>query len=263
MDAHEFYRAGRLAEAIAAMNEEVRKNPADMLRRGFLAELLLVSGNLERADVQLDTLAQQDAQAGPSFALLRQIVRAEQARRQFHAEGRVPEFLGLPTPSMGLRLRASVALREGRPQEASTLLDEAEAVRVHTKGTCDGKPFEDLRDLDDMTADFLEVLTSTGKYYWVPMEHVVTVEFRAPTRPRDLVWRRAAMSVKDGPEGEVFVAAIYPTPAEGVTDAMRLGRVTEWRGGDGVPVRGVGQRTLLVDEEARPLVEIREIRVEN
>jgi type VI secretion system protein ImpE len=133
---------------------------------------------------------------------------------------------------------------------------------VHPHGTCDGRPFEDLRDLDDLTADFLEVLTSTGKYYWVPIERLVTVEFRAPVRPRDLVWRRAAMAVKDGPEGEVYVAAIYTAPAEGVDDAMRLGRVTDWRGGDGTPVRGVGQRTLLVDDEARPLLEIRDIRVQ-
>jgi protein involved in temperature-dependent protein secretion len=39
-----------------------------------------------------------------------------------------------------------------------------------------------------------------------------------------------------------------------------LGRSTDWRGGDGSPVRGIGQRTLLVDDDARPLLEIGTLR---
>lgn len=261
MDAHEHYRAGRLKEAVAAATEEVKKHPTDTNRRGFLAELLLVSGSLDRADVQLDALSTQDSQAAPHVALLRQLVRAETARRQFFAEGRLPEFLGKPTASMQLRLRASVALREGKASEAATLLAEAEEARVKPRGTCDGAAFDDFRDLDDLTADFFEVLTSTGKYYWVAIETLVSVEFRAATRPRDLLWRRAAMSVKDGPEGEVFVPAVYPAAGE-LSDAARLARSTDWTGGDGAPVRGVGQRTFLVGAEARPILELRTVAVE-
>jgi type VI secretion system protein ImpE len=46
-----------------------------------------------------------------------------------------------------------------------------------------------------------------------------------------------------------------------VPDAARLARSTDWTGGDGAPVRGVGQRTFLVGAEARPILELRTIAV--
>ena len=49
------------------------------------------------------------------------------------------------------------------------------------------------------------MLTSTGKYYWIPMERVEMIEFHDPARPRDLLWRRAHMVVRGGPDGEVFL----------------------------------------------------------
>ena len=71
-----------------------------------------------------------------------------------------------------LHLEASICLREGDQAKAAQLLAEAEESRPHPTGTCDGKPFDDLRDLDDLVAPVFEVLTSTGKYYWIPMERV-------------------------------------------------------------------------------------------
>ncbi len=46
--AKELLAAGRLNDAIQAMNDEVKRNPTDIQRRGFLAELLCASGRLER-----------------------------------------------------------------------------------------------------------------------------------------------------------------------------------------------------------------------
>jgi type VI secretion system protein ImpE len=255
MDGRELYRAGKLGDAIAAMNEEVKKNPLDTARRGFLAELLCAAGNFERADKMLEALGVQEPLAVPTIALFRQCIRAEQARQQLWTDGRVPDLLGDATPVVRLLLEAVVATREGRAADALRLVAEAEEVRPKPKGTCDGKPFDDFRDLDDMTSAVFEVLTSTGKYFWIPVDRVESVEFRAPARPRDLLWRRAHMIVKDGPDGEVYVPAVYAGIAE-ADESARLGRSTDWRGGDTSPVRGVGQRTLLVGEEARPILEI-------
>jgi type VI secretion system protein ImpE len=116
-----------------------------------------------------------------------------------------------------------------------------------------------MRDLDDLVASAFEVVTSTGKYFLVPMERVVSLEFRKPERPRDLLWRRAQMVVADGPDGEVFLPAIYIAPAEVEDDRARLGRSTDWIGGDGTPVRGVGQRTFLIGEESVPMMQLETI----
>lgn len=260
MTAKELYQAGQLSDAIGAVTAEVKANPADTQKRGFLAELLCFQGNVERADLQLDVMAKQDTASALGISLFRQTLRGELARRQFFGEGRLPEFLDVPPDHLRLTLEASVALRTGDAAEAVRLLEQAEAARPAVAGDCDGQAFDDLRDLDDLTAGFFEVITSSGKYYWVPTERVVEITFHAPERPRDLIWRRASMTVADGPEGDVYVPAIYVPPAGVELDEPTLlGRATDWLGGDGEPVRGVGQRILLVGDEARPLLQITEL----
>lgn len=259
MKASELYKAGQLAEAVAAAGEEVKRHPTDSARRGLLAELLCFAGEWERADSQLDVLLQQDPNLVMGLGLLRQLIRAEQARQQFFASGALPEFLEQPSPLLKLHLDASIRIREGKPQEAVEILEQAEAQRPKPRGTCNGQPFEDFRDLDDLVAPFFEVLTSTGKYYWIPIERVERIEFHDPERPHDLLWRRVHMEVVHGPDGEVFLPVLYPGAAAETDDRVRLGRATDWRGGEGSPVRGVGQRMFLVGNDGQSILEFKEI----
>jgi type VI secretion system protein ImpE len=255
--AKELFEAGRLDDAIKALNDVVKTNPRAIDPRGFLAELLCFNGNVDRADLQLDIIAEQDPKLAMGVALFRQLIRGEQARRQFFSDGRAPELLDAPPEHLKLHVEASVLLRESKVKEAAELLAKAEETRPAVKGTLDGRAFDDMRDLDDLTAPFFEVITSNGKYYLIPIERVASVEFRAPQRPRDLIWRPAQMSVVDGPDGEVFLPAIYVPPSGAAVDAAALlGRSTDWVGGDGVPVRGVGQRTFLVGEESVPIMQL-------
>lgn len=147
-------------------------------------------------------------------------------------------------------------MREGKEAEAAELLTAAEELRPKPRLTCDGQPVEDMRDLDDFTASFFEVLTSTGKYYWIPIEKVEQMELHPPERPRDLLWRRVHMVVAGGPDGEVFLPTLYVGSHEDPDDQIRLGRATSWREQDTGPVRGVGQRMYLVGEETRSMMEI-------
>src|SRR6516162_1699936 len=117
--AQEHYREGRLQEAITAATDDVRQHPTDSGRRGFLSELLCLTGDLERADRQLDTLGHQAPEVMVGVSLFRQLIRAEQARQQFYAEGRLPELLGPPPPAVKLLLEASIRLRESQTTEAA------------------------------------------------------------------------------------------------------------------------------------------------
>ena len=84
------------------------------------------------------------------------------------------------------------------------------------------------------------------------------IEFHPMKRPRDLYWRRASMQVAGGPDGDVYLPMIYPpvvqpgaSAADALTDALRLGRATDWsQAGEGGPTRGLGAVTLLVGEES-------------
>ena len=92
MTAQELYEAGQLIKAIEAAVNEVKSKPTDVSRRYFLVVLLCYNGELERADRQLDILSTQHPDSAIGVALLRQLIRAELARHEFHTAGRVPEF---------------------------------------------------------------------------------------------------------------------------------------------------------------------------
>lgn len=261
-EAGNLFRAGKLSDAVAAANAALRKSPTDLGARILLAELLMFSGNLERADVVLDACSDLDPTLAVVVAEFRQLVRGEMARRQLFRDGRVPEFLGEPTAAQRSTLAALVAGRAGDVAEAGRMAAQAEAERVHPAGTADGTPFDDLRDGDDLLAGSFEVITTTGKYFWIPPERVSLIEFHPPKRPRDLYWRRASMEVESGPDGEVYIPAMYSVDAAdpALTDALRLGRETDWQqAAEGAPTRGVGAVTLVVGEEATTLLELRQL----
>jgi type VI secretion system protein ImpE len=209
--------------------------------------------------VVMDAASAIDPSTAVVVAEFRQLIRADMARRQLFRDGRVPEFLGEPTATQRHQLAALVALRAGDAAGAAREAEAAEAVRPHAPGKHGDAEFDDLRDVDDLLAGSFEVLTTTGKYFWIPTERVQTLEFHAPKRPRDLLWRRAAMSVADGPDGEVYLPTVYATD-DRLDDPFRLGRETNWRQAEDGPVRGVGQRLFLVGEEAVPIMDLAAIR---
>lgn len=252
----QLFQAGRLQEAIAALNEEVRGSPTDIGRRSQLVEFLCVGGDLERAERQLVTITQQDPSTLIQASTLRHLLRADMARRQVWAEGRAPEFLTPPPEHVTLRLEALVYLRDGRLDEVAACLEKAEALRPVLSGRHEDVPFSDFRDLDDLTAGVLEVLTTTGKYYWVPLEHVDEIAFSAPARALDTVWRHAELSVRGGTTGQIVIPAIYPTPSIDHRDAALLGRETDWVEAPAGCVRGIGQRCYLVGEENLPVMQL-------
>lgn len=260
-EAGRLFREGNLAAALTAANAAVRRAPTDIGARVLLAELLAFSGNIERADVVLDACADLDPSAAIVVAEFRQLLRGELARRQLFSEGRVPEFLGEPTAAQRSSLAAIVALRNGDVPEAARLAAEAEEARPHPTGTAGGTAFTDMRDADDLLASCFEVITTTGKYFWIPPERVLLLEFHPAKRPRDLFWRRATMQVADGPDGDVYLPTTYPpttsTAASAMTDALRLGRATDWhQAGDSGPTLGLGAVTILVGEEAMTWLEM-------
>jgi type VI secretion system protein ImpE len=246
-------QAGRLADAIVAAEGQVKASPADLDRRWLLAELLIVAGQSDRADAQLDTLISLEPRAAVTATPIRQLLRAEAARRQFFDSGRVPELLDGADDAIRQRLEAFVHVRAGDPVAAGRCATAAEAARSLLAGSFTAKQggartFADFRDLDDVTAGVFEVLTQTGKYYWIPMARVISIEFSPPQRPLDLVWRKAHMTVRDAFEADLHMPAVYGMLTN-ADDFSRLGRRTDWLGGESSAVMGVGRRLFVVDGE--------------
>jgi type VI secretion system protein ImpE len=258
MSAGDLYNAGRLAEAIQAQIGEVKTNPADHAKRLFLFELLVFVGDLDRARRQIDAVDYTEPELQIALMAYRKLLDAEQKRRRLFADGLAPGSLIEPPEHVRLRLEAVNRMREKRPAEAAIILAKAQEATPVLEGRLNKKPFAALRDCDDVFSGVLEVM-SQGNYFWVPFEQIDSLAMNAPKFPRDLIWVPARLEVRGGPAGDVFLPALYPQSHEHVDNQVKLGRMTDWQGTEGEPVRGAGLRMFIVGDDDVSLLEWRQL----
>lgn len=260
MNANELYKAGRLKAAVDAQIEEVKAHPIDQSKRLFLFELLLFTGDLERARRQLEAITYDEPDLNLAVQSYRQLLDAEQARRDLFALGLKPGFFGEPPEHLRLRLEAVNRLRENRLKEAAETLARANEAAPEVRGQLNGHAFESLRDADDLFAGVLEIM-ARGQYFWLGMEQVRLLTMTPPRFPRDLFFIPAHLELEEE-EGDVFLPALYPGSYDHADDQVRLGRATDWKELDGGAMLGIGLHTYLRDDEAISLLEWREWRSE-
>ena len=99
MKALELYHAGKLDEAIESLSAELRSNPTDAQRRTFLFELLGFAGELDRAEKQLDVIAQGSPEAGMGALMYHSALHAERTRLQMFSDGEYPPGVAPRPPS--------------------------------------------------------------------------------------------------------------------------------------------------------------------
>jgi type VI secretion system protein ImpE len=232
MTAAELYQAGRIEEAITALNDGLRSDPTDVRRRTFLFELLCFTGEYDRAEKQLDVLARADKDATVGAMLYRGALHAERTRQAMFAPGGMP---------------------------ASTKAPRA------VSGTFNGQPFRTLVDADPRIGPRLEIFAA-GQYTWLPLEHVSTVSMEPPRRLRDLLWApimvRPSEEMRELELGEVLMPVLSPSAYRHEDPLVRLGRTTDVEAledGREVPV---GQKLWLIDDEEVPVLELRELVIE-
>ena len=231
MDAQQFFRAGKLQEAIDALSSSLRDNPSDNKNRTFLFELLCFAGEFERAEKHLELLQLQSGEAAMGALVYRGALNAERTRSDMF------EHKTFPAP-------------------AST--EEA----IH--GSLNGKPFHSLADADPRIGSRLEIFAA-GDYMWVPMKDIAVVEMDPPKRLRDLLW--APIRLQTGPNfknkdlGQVLMPVIAPMSWQHPDDSVRLGRSSEWCADETGEEAPFGQKMLLVDGEEVPILEVRKLEI--
>ncbi len=243
-------RAGDLPGLRALFAARVRAEPGQAAHRVDMADVLIVAGDLERADTHLSLASDQDTSLGLAVALTRQLLRAATARIETFEQRRPPELVTEADPAITAALAILAGVGDAEPASDAAELG----------GTLNGERFTGLRDGDGRTPTVLEILTSTGKYCWVSFADIASLKVQKAERLRDLVWRPAELEVRGGPTGIVYLPAIYHAAADEMTDAHRLGRATDWVE-EGETVRGLGLRTWLVGEEAVTLDDVVELAV--
>ena len=98
MLAEESLRAGDLDEALAQLQDAVRKDTANAKLRIFLFQLLAVLGQWGRALTQLEVAGELDAGALAMVQTYREAIRCEVLRTGVFAGQRSPLFFGQPQP---------------------------------------------------------------------------------------------------------------------------------------------------------------------
>lgn len=259
MTAKELFQSGKLSQAVDEQLRMVRAKPTDAAARTFLFELLCFQGELDRAQKQLDVVAQQNADSEWATQVYSNILAAERSRRRLMSDGQSPEFLLDPPEFVRLHLDAINRLREGQPAAATACLAESQAMRLECPGDVDGQAVEDFCDCDDLFAPLLEIFILRD-YAWIPWQQIRELQISKPERPRDLIWLPVRLTLTDGSPRSGYVPALYPDTHHHPDDAVKLGRMTDWQSQEDGPVRGVGLREFLVGEGTRSILEVRQVR---
>ena len=261
MGAKELLDVGNLSGAINQLTQEVRSNPRDLRSRIFLFELLCFAADYQRAERQLDAIAQTsgDVKVEMGAQVYRNLLHAEKARHAFFTgSSRLPKFFSEPPSYAAVHAEALTHLRENRFDELEELLTKSDDLHKPAKGERDGVPFEELKDGDDLLGPFLEVF-SQAEYFWLPFEQIRRLEIQPPRTLRDLIWIPASIELHEKPLGEIFVPVQYYGSHQHPDDLVKLGRMTDWKTVGQGTLLGAGQRTFFADETDCSLLEIRKI----
>jgi type VI secretion system protein ImpE len=259
MDAKQLFDSGNLQSAISQLTADVKASPRDLRNRIFLFELLCFTGDWQRAERQLDAVAQVsgDATVELGIEVYRGILRAEASRRQlFQGESRQPKFLSEPPLYTALHLKALTEIIEQHFDQAETSLKESSALRKNLQGEIDDTHFDDFKDGDDLIAPFLEVIVRAD-YLWLALEDIVRLEIPPPRTLRDLLWIPGKVELREQQTIDVFIPVQYYGSSDHAEDPVKLGRMTVWENVGEETNLGKGQRTFLIDGDERSLLEIR------
>lgn len=260
MNATELFKAGKLREAVDAQIQEVKSKPAEQGARVFLFELLCFSGDLDRAQKQIDAVRYDEVEREMAVHSYRKLLDAERLRRRLFAEGLQPKFLVDPPEHVKLRLEALNCLRGKQSAQVAELLTRADDATPEIGGQVNGKTVDMIRDCDDVFGPVVEVMAH-GDYFWVPIEQIGTLAMNAPQAPRDLLWAPARLEVREGPAGDVFLPVLYQGSHEHADEQVKLGRMTDWSDPAAGPVRGMGLRMFLCGDEAMSVLEWRQVQI--
>jgi type VI secretion system protein ImpE len=252
------FRAGNLAASLQELQIDIRQHSADPKRRIFLAQLLMLLGQWDRAITQLNVIGELDSAALPMARAYRSAIECEQIRRKVFAGERSPLLFGEPEPWIAQLLSALSLEGQGKFADAQQLRTLALEAAPATGGTLNGKAFEWIGDSDTRLGPIFEVLLN-GAYYWVPVHRVRSIAIEAPADARDLVWLPARFMWTNEGEAMGFIPTRYPGSEAIDDDAIRMSRRTEWKEIAAGAYQGLGQRLYSTDEDECGVLEVREI----
>lgn len=259
MYADERLKIGDIDGALHAIQEQVRKEPAQAKYRIFLFQLLVVIGQWPRALNQLQVIAELDASALAMVQTYREVLHCEQLRTEIFAGKRSPLIFGQPEEWIALLIESLNLLAQGTDSSRiQKLYARALEAAPTTSGRIDGAIFNWIMDGDNRLGPALEAIVN-GRYYWIPFHRIRSIDLEKPEDLRDLVWMPAHFIWANGGETVGLIPTRYPGAESHSDTSICLARKTDWQ----EPVAGFyigqGQRMLITDSAEYPLMDVRRI----
>jgi type VI secretion system protein ImpE len=251
-------RGGDPRKALVHLTEAVRAKPADADLRVFLAQLLCVLGQWERAHTQLNVVADMNKLAIPMRETSGHAIRCELMRAQVFEGKRSPMVFGQPDQWLALLIESMLQAGQADMKLSEDLARRAFDAAPATSGRINDQPFEWIADADSRLGPVLEACVN-GRYYWIPFSRLSKVSFDAPEDLRDCVWTPAQLTFSNGGETVALVPTRYPGSQDSQDGLICLARKTEWREGGTDRWFGLGQRVLVTDAGEHDLMAVRTI----
>jgi len=260
--AEELLREGKIEEALAKLQDQVRNDPAKPELRMFLFQLLSVVGNWPRALTQLNVAAELDGEKMLIAAICRPALESEAFRSAVFEGKKTPLVLGEPEKWVSLMIQANELLARGELLAAAKLREQAFDAAPAVSGKINGHDFAWLADADTRLGPILEAIIDY-KYFWIPLTRVKAVRVEEPKALRNIVWAEAQFTWTNGGQAPGLIPTRYAGSELSSDSALRLGRQTSWKELDGGHFVGLGQRMLATDRGEYPLLDIRSIILDN
>ena len=227
MDIAQFLQDSRVTDAIAALKDSIRREPARVDPRVLLFALNCLSGRLDKAVVDLEAIKSLDAGWVPAAAVYQNLVDAEIQRRGVFAGKLKPLVMGEPEPWIGWNVQSLALEADGSAAEALDLRHRAWEAASEQPCLVDGAGQPWLCDTDRRLGPVLEAVLD-GKYYWIPFGRLARVEIRPIEFLVELVWVPATITVVTGGELHAHLPVRYPGTETQSDERLWLARTTEW-----------------------------------
>ena len=251
-------RAGQPMAALAPLTAAVKAAPTKPQLRIFLAQVLCVLGQWERAHTQLNVVAEMDAATVPMREMVGHALRCEKLRAAVFEGRRSPMIFGEPEAWLAGLIESLLRSGAGEFDLARSLAGKALEAAPATCGTIDGAPFAWIADADSRLGPVLEAMIN-GRYYWIPFNRLARVDIEAPVDLRDFVWLPAQLQFTNGGEAVAMLPTRYPGSEKSDDEKILMARKTEWHEDGPERWLGLGQRVLVTDLDEHDLLSVRTI----
>lgn len=253
----ELFHEAQLHNAIAAQRLIVAQASNDHAAQLLLCELLAYTGDRQAVRKQLRTIRTEDPALHDYLDGWRQILHADDTRH----EGAEPSFLLDPPATIARRWPLFIQLEQEPADEILDELDTLDEATPYLSGHIDGRPFEGVRDADDLLAPILEVFHA-DELLWVPWEQLRKLRLCDADVLRDRLYRPAELWLVDGSHWDVIVPMLYAGTQRSEEEGILVGAGTDWVE-VGPLMRGIGGKTLLFGEEELMLGEFCQVEIRN